>query len=691
MVERTFTVTGQLGLHARAAAKLVRVASCFESSLRLERTEGGRSVDAKSILSVLMLAASCGTELRAVAEGPDEEKAIDELGRLFSEGFREPSLGARQARTERPEIRWKGLGVSEGIAIGRVVRMHNGTKYVYRSRLETADIDRELRRFRAALRLARDQLTAVRERAAKDLGEDHAYVFDAHLLLLEDEKLLGDVEKQISQERANAEWAVRVVGDHLITLYSEIEDNYLRERESDIEDVVQRLLVALSGERRPRRKLARDAVIVSQDLLPSAVAEMDSDHARAIVTDTGGWTSHTAIIARGLGIPAVVGLRDFFRRARTGDQIVVDSLGGEVILHPSPKTLERYLAEVGKQATSRSVETVFEEDGPLRTADGLEIRMRANVEVPAEFAGVRKYGARGIGLYRSEFLLSRGGMMVSEDDQYAAYAEIAKLAGDDGAIVRLFDLGGEYAGDLMAEPERNPALGLRAIRFGLFHKEIMRTQLRAILRAASQGRLDIVLPMVADVGDVRSARVMIEEEEGKLASEGLQHGHVRIGAMIEVPSAVLTADKIASNVDFFELGTNDLVQYTLAVDRTSDHVAGWFRTLHPSVLSSIYQSLNAARHADIPAIVCGEMASTPTYAALLVGLGAVDLSMTPASIPKVRRSLAGIDSRDARTIATECLDCATADEVEQLVRERFQARWAHIFPPESLPQPREDG
>ncbi|HYN25551.1 MAG TPA: phosphoenolpyruvate--protein phosphotransferase, partial [Pyrinomonadaceae bacterium] len=415
----------------------------------------------------------------------------------------------------------------------------------------------------------------------------------------------------------------------------------------------------------------------------------DFDYAQAIATDTGGWTSHTAIIARGLGIPAVVGLRDFFRRARTGDQIIVDSLGGEVILHPSPTTLERYLSEVGNRATSRSVETPRLEEGPLRTVDGLEIRMRANVEVPAEFAGVRRYGARGIGLYRSEFLLSRGGVMVSEDDQYAAYSEIAKLAGDDGAIVRLFDLGGENAGDLMAEPERNPALGLRAIRFGLFHKEIMRTQVRAILRAAAEGRLDIVLPMVADVGDVRSAKAMIEEEKSRLEKQGLQHGHVGIGAMIEVPSAVLTAGRIAGNVDFFELGTNDLVQYTLAVDRSSDHVAGWFRTLHPSVLISIYQSLNAAKQAGIPAIVCGEMASTPAYAALLLGLGAVDLSMTPANIPRVRRALACIDSRDAKAIATECLECATADEVESLVRERFRARWAQIFPLDSLPQPRE--
>ena len=690
MVERTFTVTGQLGLHARAAAKLVRVASGFESALWLERTEGGRSADAKSILSVLMLAASSGTQLRAIAEGPDEEKAINELGRLFTDGFGEPEHVTKPAHKQRPEMRWKGLGVSDGIAVGRVLRIHSGTKYVYRSRLDSAEIDRELRRFRAALRLARRQLTAVREQATRDLGQDHAYVFDAHMLLLEDEKLTGDVERQISQEHANAEWAVRVVGDKLSTMYSEIQDEYLRERESDIEDVVQRLLLALSGERRPRRQLTKEAVMVSQDLLPSAVAELDFDCARAIATDSGGWTSHTAIIARGLAIPAVVGLRDFFRHARSGDQIVVNATEGEVILHPSPSTLELYLSEVGKHPTNRIVETSRAENGPLRTLDGVEIRMRANVEVPAEFAGVRRYGAHGIGLYRSEFLLSRGGMMVSEDDQYAAYSEIAKLAGDDGAIVRLFDLGGEYAGNHLTEPERNPALGLRAIRFGLAQKDIMRTQVRAILRAAANGNLDIVLPMVADVGDVKSAKSIIDEERSSLKALGIEYGEVGIGAMIEIPSAVLTADRIAAHVDFFELGTNDLVQYTLAVDRSSDQVAGWFRTLHPAVLSSIRQGLDAARHAGIPAIVCGEMASTPTYATLLIGLGAVDLSMTPASIPRVQRAVAGIDSRDAKAIAEECLQCATVDEVEALVRTRFSERWGHIFSLASLPLPPEE-
>ncbi len=687
MIERLFTVTAPLGLHARAAARLVRVASSFKSTLLLSRPGVESNVDAKSILSVLMLAASCGTELRATAEGEDEQEAINALGNLFSSGFGEPSAASQQPRSEHREIRWNGLSVSEGIAIGQVQRLHNGAKYVYQTQVEGAEIGREVRRFHAALRLARRQLQAVKERADQQLGKDQAYVFDAHLLLLEDEKLIGDIENQITREHANAEWAVRVVGDSLISAYSEIKDDYLRERGSDIEDIVQRLLTTLTGGRMSPRKLSEEAVIVAQDLLPSAVAELDFDYARAIVTDSGGWTSHTAIIARGLGIPAVVGLRDFFRRARTGDRIVVDSVRGQVILHPSVTTLERYQAEAVSRATSRLSELPVEQ-GPLRTLDGLEIRMRANVEVPAEFAGVRQYGARGIGLYRSEFLLSRGGVMVSEDEQYVAYAEIARLAGEDGAIVRLFDLGGENARDVGTEPERNPVLGLRAIRFGLRHEELMRAQVRAILRAAAEGRIDIVLPMVADVGDVNRARKIVEEEEARLKDHRLPHGRVGIGAMIEVPSAVLTAEKIARRVEFFELGTNDLVQYTLAVDRTSDQVSEWFRTLHPAVLAGIFRSLNAARSADIPAIVCGEMASTPAYAVLLVGLGAIDLSMTPTSIPRVHRALAGIDSRDAAAIARECLDCATADEVEDIVRDRFLTNWPEIFPIEGLPKAR---
>ena len=590
----------------------------------------------------------------------------------------------RRRKVEEQEARWQGLGVSDGVVVGRVLRVFSGVRQVYRATLDAKDVERETRRLRAAVRLARMQLLAIKARAEKELGADHAYIFDAHLLMLEDRKLLGDVEKYIRDERANAEWAVKVAADRLLAIYAEIKDDYLRERGSDIEDVTQRLIVALSGESLPGyRKLTEDAVIVAEDLLPSAVAELDFEHARAIATDAGGWTSHTAIIARGLRIPAIVGLRDLHRKARTGDRMIVDAQQGTIILHPSSATLAHYKSLAANVAQTRYATT---DDGsqPLRTLDGKEITLRANVELPAEFEDVRRFGARGIGLYRSEFLLAYKGVMPSEDEQCRAYIEVAELAGDEGATVRLFDLGGDKMGGA-PETERNPALGLRAIRFSLMHEDVLRTQARAILRAAAHGRLDIVLPMISDVMDVRRARRIINEERARLESEGQKIGAIRIGAMIEVPSAVVTADKVASEVDFFSLGTNDLVQYLLAVDRGNEGVADWFRSLHPAVLHSISRTLDAARRAFIPAVICGEMASTPAYAVVLIGLGATALSMTAASIPRVRRAIAAIKFADAQAIAHECLECETAEDVEELVRVRFSENWAQLFPPKSLP------
>ena len=682
MVEHYLSVTSRLGLHARAAAKLVRVAGEFQSSVKLQRRDGNVSADAKSILSVLMLAATRGTELRLIAEGPDEQEALDAVLALFMTEFGESEkVKVKGSPVNLKETRWKGLGVSEGIVIGRVLRLHNGSRTVYRARIDEADVRRELNRFRAAVGTARGQLQNIKQRAEKELGRGHAYIFDAHLLFLEDAQLIEEVEAHIVKERANAEWAVKVVGDRLLAVYSEIKDDYLRERGSDIEDVVQRLLVNLGGELPQYRTLLADSVIVAPDLLPSAVAELDLQRARAIATDTGGWTSHMAIIARGLGIPAVVGLRNFFRRTRTGDEVIVDSFRGEVILSPSAETLDHYRAEVETLGEHRSA-AVTGERGPAETKDGVKITLRANVELAAEFEGIQKFGACGVGLYRSEFLLGTHGGMVSEDLQYQAYRQLAEVAGPDGAIVRLFDLGGS---DSASTAVRNPALGLRAIRFNLCNEEVMRTQLRAVLKASESGRLDIVLPMVGDVGDVRRSREILEQERTQLKAQGIRPGPVKVGAMIEVPSAVLTAEKIARSVDFFELGTNDLVQYTLAVDRGNDDVSDWFRTLHPAVLYSIARSLTAAKDAGIPAIICGEMASTPAYAVLLIGLGAVDLSMTPSSIPLLRQVISQVDFYSANQIARKCLKFETAEEVEELVSKEMAKYWPALFPPESLP------
>jgi phosphotransferase system enzyme I (PtsI) len=534
------------------------------------------------------------------------------------------------------------------------------------------------------VRASRTQLESIKKRAERELGKGHAYIFDAHLLFLDDAKLTRDVEDYIVREHANAEWAARVVGDRLLSIYTQISDEYLRERGSDIEDVIQRLLANLTGEELTYPSLSEDAVIVAQDILPSTVAELDLKHVKAIATDAGGWTSHMSIIARGIGLTAVVGLRDFYHRTRTGEKIIVDARRGEVILHPLPATMEQY------QFSAESIPAPLYlpeqvEFGPVETLDGVSVLLRANVELPTEFEAVKRFGASGIGLFRSEFLLSRPGLMLSEEDQYLAYRRLIEAAGDDGAVVRLFDVGGEIGRDLSERLERNPALGLRAVRFDLRHPEVMRTQVRAILRAATAGPLSVVLPMVADVADVRLAKAVIQHELDDMQALGIAVAPVRIGAMIEVPSAVLTSEKIAREVDFFELGTNDLVQYTLAVDRGNHEVSDWFRTLHPAVLYEIDRTLASARQAGIPVIACGEMASTPAYAVLLIGMGSVDLSMTPALIPRVRSILSKIDAKSAHEIALRCLECATADEVEEIVRVEFRSRWPDLFPPKSLP------
>lgn len=685
MAERTLQVTGRLGLHARAAANLVRVAGRFQSTLTLHRLDGNVEADAKSILSILTLAASRGTKLRVVAHGVDEQEALDAVVGLFSRDFDETERANLEQSVTTQQVRCKGLGVSDGIVLGRVLRFQEGAREVYRAQISEADVERERRRFRAAVRLSRSQLEAIKDRAEKELGRGHAYIFDAHLLFLEDAKLTRDVEDYIVRERSNAEWAAKVVGDRLLSIYTQINDEYLRERGSDIEDVIQRLLANLTGAGPRYPNLSEDAVVVSRDLLPSTIAELDLSHVRAIATDTGGWTSHMAIIARGLGLTAVVGLRDFYGRTRTGDRIIVDARRGEVILHPATATIEEY--EFTGRTTAVVAASVADvvEQGPVTTRDGVSVALRANVELPTEFQAVREFGACGVGLFRSEFLLSRPGLMFSEEDQYEAYKALAETAGNDGAVVRLFDVGGEV-GSEVKERERNPALGLRAVRFNLRNQQVMRTQVRAILRAAAAGRLSLVIPMISDVADVRLAQRVIAEELEGLTAAGTSCAKVPIGAMIEVPSAVLTAEKIAGEVDFFELGTNDLVQYTLAVDRGNDKVSDWFRTLHPAVLYGINRTLEAASQAGIGVIVCGEMASTPAYAVLLTGMGAIDLSMTPAMIPRVRSTLAQIDTQQAREVALKCLDSATADEVEEIVRDEFRTRWPGLFPPGKLPK-----
>lgn len=583
------------------------------------------------------------------------------------------------------ESRWNGLGVSGGFVMGRVLRVHGSRNQIYRVTLDTDEVEKEVRRFRAAVRLSKRQLNVIKQRAEEELGRNHAYIFDAHLLMLEDRKILHEVESYIKRENANAEWALKVVSDKLLAVYAEIKDDYLRERGSDIEDVVQRLLVALNGHRLTHRNILENAVIVAEDLLPSVLAELNFSRTKAIATDVGGWTSHTAIIARGLGLPAVVGLQNLYRIARTGDEIIIDGNKGEVILYPSKDTFQNYqtkLAATNGLAVKEAVQ------GKAKTLDGTEITLRANLDLLVENEGMSVASVCGVGLYRTEFLLAHRGTMPTEEEQYQAYLKVAELSKNHPAKLRLFDIGGDKISVALAENERNPALGLRAIRLSLTHEEILRTQIRAVFRAAAKGNFEVSIPMVSDVSDVRRAKKIIEEEKENLLNEGVEIGDIKIGAMIEVPSAVLTSGKIANEVDFFSLGTNDLVQYLLAVDRGNDHASDWFRTLHPAVLQSIKQTLDAASKANISSIVCGEMAGTPVYAVILIGLGARELSMASTSLRRVHKALSNINLNEAKEIARKCLECGTANEVEDLVRDEFVKQWSEIFPTESLPMPR---
>src|ERR1051325_2462685 len=371
MVKRKLLVRGRLGLHARAAANLVRVASGFRSNIELRRADGP-AADAKSILSVLMLAASAGTELEARAVGSDEEAAMAALENLFAESFGEKEPANSLITEAAVEVRCQGLGVSPGIVVGQVLRMQDGTPQVSRWTIDATDLQDERQRFLKAAARAGQQLRNIRDQAQRRPGKEHAYIFDAHLLLLQDEKLLGGITEYMAAHRVNAQWAIKVVGDRLAAQYAEIKDEYLRERASDIEDVMQRLLAAM-GEARPAGlTLAEGTVIVSRDLLPSALAELDLSRAIALVTDTGGWTSHTAILARGIGLPAVVGLKDFYRRANTGDKIIVDSGSSEVILHPTPETLADYQQRISSKSQTRKVASL-EQSGALRTKDGVEL------------------------------------------------------------------------------------------------------------------------------------------------------------------------------------------------------------------------------------------------------------------------------------------------------------------------------
>jgi len=565
----------------------------------------------------------------------------------------------------------KGVGVSPGVVSGRAVILIQ-REQVLRYRVRPGRIPHELERLEASRARARQQLTDIRESVSERRGREMASMFDAQLVMLDDPMLVPRAAQIIRDQAVNADWAIERVFEEFSALFDEIADSYLRERKGDLADLVGRLGMNLRpGLTTPLdllRELDEASVLIADELTPSLAAQVDWTRVRGFATDAGSRTYHTAILARSLDVPAVVGLHDASRVIQPGQLVVIDGAAGEVIVEPGEETLARALRHSDDRAPVRPVER--QQTGPAATADGLRIRLDANIEFPDDLATARYAGAEGIGLYRSEFLLTGGdgSEQADENEQYEIYRRMLEGMAPGPVTVRTFDVDE----DQLARPSQDPwaadgdrggRQGLRGLRLSLTRPELFLVQLRALLRAARHGSLRILFPFVSGVEQLRAARRMIEEATADLKLRGEQAPQVPVGVMIEIPAAAYTADLIAREVYFLTIGTNDLIQYCLAVDRADARVSHLYEPLHPAILRMIIMVRRAAVRQRIPVSLCGEMASDPALLALLVGFGLTDFSMTPTAIPQARRILREFRSDDLRSLARRVARLPTAEEV----------------------------
>ena len=574
------------------------------------------------------------------------------------------------------EHRMPGSSVSRGIAIGRAVCLHGRGRQFFRTALAKNQIDKEVRRFRAALRLANRQLAELIRRSASDFSDNSLGILEFHRAILADEGFTGAIGQKISAQKVNAEWAVKLVTDEHLAEYKNITDERLRERAIDLEDVAERILSALGGGRQRTDAMAPNSVVVARELNPSTLIELVKNSPCAIVTEHGGWTSHTYILARELGIPAVTGIGGALRRIKSGDEVIVDGFLGEVVARPDSAT-KANLERTNQPDLSTSPGVASRDS--LRTLDGHRITIRVNADIAGTYQNAITEGVEGIGLFRSEYLFNRFRGLPDETEQFEAYRRIALMAGEYGVRIRTFDLGADDLVDQGTGKSKNPALGLRAIRLSLDREAEFRIQMRALLRASYQTGIDIILPMISDIAEIRYSRKILADERRRLSAQGVDVGSPRLGVMIEVPSTVLLIDKILDEVDVLCLGTNDLVQYLLAVDRDNEAVAKYFNSLNPAIVMAIKTVVGAANKKGTPCIICGEMAGSPFYVPILIGLGACELSMNPTSIARVRRLVAGIAYEETFLLANEVEKCDTAAEVEDVIKTYIDTNWAHLY------------
>ena len=554
------------------------------------------------------------------------------------------------------EIILEGIAASPGVAHGTALLYLQKELDVPSYDLKPEAIDAEIERFDQAILRTREEISGVRNKVAASLGEAEARIFDAHLMVLEDNALLDEVNSELRSTNKNVESCYNKIAQRYISFFSSMEDEYLKERVTDIQDVSRRLLQNLIGMKKSNLgELAAHSIIVSEDITPSDTADMDRSKLLGFITNAGGQTSHSVIMARSMRIPAVVGLHDATKKIESGDQILVDGYDGIVVINPSEERLFKY----GKLASERrKLDEIYNSviSEPSETQDGSPIGLMSNIEGAQEMDQVVAMCADGVGLFRTEGIFLRHHGYPPESVQYDEYAAVAKAAGDEPVIIRTLDIGGDKTLGDGSEQEDNSFMGFRAIRFCLENQDIFKTQLRAILRASAAGNIKIMYPMISGMGELQRANAILEEVKVDLRAENLAFNEaIEVGAMVEIPSAAAIVDILAQEADFFSIGTNDLIQYLMAVDRLNDRVAHLYEPAHPAVLRTLKHIIDEANRLGKPVSVCGEIAGDPIYASLLIGMGATSLSLTSSMLPEVKYFIRKMKMEDAQALVAEVL------------------------------------
>ena len=571
-------------------------------------------------------------------------------------------------------IKLKGIPAAPGIVIGKAYKIGKEELVIPKTEIRQDEIPVQIQLFEEALIQTRKEIIDLQKRIASDMGQEQAQIFDAHLLVLEDRTLIEEVISRLKKERVNVAYIFSDVLKHYIEVFSKIEDEYLKERTVDINDVGKRILRNILGKKRTALEdISERVVVVAHDLSPSDTAAMHKKNVCGFVTDIGGKTSHTAIMAKSLEIPAVVGAETATQQIKAEGIIIVDGNTGLVILDPDEETLNIYRSE-SEKLKDFTQKFLTQKDLPAVTRDGKIVEISANIELPEDVPAVILHGGQGIGLYRTEFFYMNRKDLPSEEEHFQAYKYVAEEMKPNSVVIRTIDLGGDkFLSQFEIPHEMSPFLGWRAIRFCLARPEIFKIQLRAILRASVHGKLKIMYPMISGIEELQQANAIIKECKEELRSEGKPFDDkIEIGAMIEVPSAAITADLLAMEADFFSIGTNDLIQYSLAVDRTNEKVAYLYEPAHPAVLRMIKGIIDAAHNAGIWVGMCGEMAGDPAFALILLGLGLDEFSMPPQVIPQVKYIIRAITIKEAKVFAQQALKLSTGKQVEEFSQSKLK-------------------